>query len=51
MCEIQAGDRLGFPLEPLAEIGVVGHMRQEHLDGDGAIQPGVGWPPILPCLS
>ena len=39
---VQAGDRLGFPLEPLAEIGIVGDMRQEHLDGDRAIQAGVG---------
>ena len=39
---VQARDRLGFPLEPLAEIGIVGHMRQEHLDGDGAVQAGVG---------
>ena len=39
---VQAGDRLGFPLEPLAEIGIVGDMRQEHLDGDGAIQASVG---------
>ena len=39
---VQAGDGLGFPLEALAEIGIVGDMRQEHLDGDGAIQPGVG---------
>ncbi len=31
-----------FPLEPLAEIGIVGDMRQEHLDGDDAIQAGVG---------
>ena len=30
-----------FPLEPLAQIGIIGHMRQEHLDGDGAIQAGV----------
>ncbi len=34
---IQAGDRLSFTLEPLAEIGIVGDMRQEHLDGDGTI--------------
>ena len=39
---VQAGDRLGFPLEPLAEIGIVGHMRQEHFDGDGAVQARVG---------
>ena len=39
---VQAGDGLGFPLEPLAEIGVGGHMRREDLDGDRAIQAGVG---------
>ena len=38
----QAGDRLSFPLEPLTEIGIVGHMRQEHLDGDRAVQAGIG---------
>ena len=38
---VQTGDGLGFPLEPLAQIGIVGDMRQEHLDGDGAVQAGV----------
>ncbi len=38
---VQAGGRLGFPLEPLAQIGIVGDVRQEHLDGDGTIQAGV----------
>ena len=39
---VQAGDGLGFPLEPLAEIRIISDMRQEHLDGDGAVQAGVG---------
>ncbi len=39
---VQAGDGLGFPLEALAEIRVGGHMRGEHLDGDGAVEAGVG---------
>ena len=32
----------GLTLEPLAEIGIVGDMRGEHIDGDGAVQAGVG---------
>ena len=38
---VQAGDGLGFPLQPLAEIGIVGDMRQDRLDGDAAVEPGV----------
>ncbi len=38
---VQGRDGLGFPLEPLAEIGIVGDMRQEHLGGDGTVQAGV----------
>ena len=38
---VQAGDRLRLALEALAEIGVVGDVRGQHLDGDGAIQAGV----------
>ena len=34
---VQAGDGLGFPLEPLAEIGISGDMLGQHLDGDGAV--------------
>ncbi len=32
---------LGLALEPLAEIGIVGDMRRQYLDGDGAVQAGV----------
>ena len=48
---VQAGDRLGFPLEPLAQIGVVSGMRQEHLDGDGAVEAGVAGLVDLPHAS
>ena len=29
------------PLEPLAQIRIVRHVRRQHLDGDGAVQAGV----------
>ena len=38
---VQRGDTLHLALEPLAEIGIVSDMRQEHLDGDGAVEPGI----------
>ena len=36
---VQAG---GFALEALAEIGIVGDVRGQDLDGNGAVQAGVG---------
>ena len=39
---VQAGDRLRFALEALAEIGIVGDMRGQDLDGDGAVKASVG---------
>ena len=39
---VQAGDRLRLTLEALSEIRIVGDMRREHLDGDGALEPRVG---------
>ncbi len=38
---VQAGDGLRLALEPLLEIRVRGDVLGEHLDGDGAVQPGV----------
>ena len=38
---IQGGDRAGLALEPLLQIGIGGDVLGEHLDGDGAVQPGV----------
>ena len=34
-------NHFGLVLEPLAEIGIVGDMRQEHLDGDRTVQAGI----------
>ena len=39
---VQRGNRAGFALEPLLQIGVIGDMLGQHLDGDGAVQAGVG---------
>ena len=38
---VQAGDRLGFALEPLLQIGISGDMRGQHFDGDSAVQAGI----------
>jgi hypothetical protein len=35
-------DRLGLALEPLLQIRVSRHMLGQHVDGDGAIEAGVG---------
>jgi hypothetical protein len=37
---VQAGDGLPLALEPLLQVGVCGDMLGEHLDGDGAVEPG-----------
>ena len=39
---VQRGDRLRLALEPLLQIGISGDMLGEHLDGNGAVQAGVG---------
>ncbi len=38
---VQGSNRSGFALEPLLQIGVIGDMLGQHLDGDGAVQAGV----------
>ena len=38
---IQTGDRSGLPFESLLEIGVVGQMGRQNLDGHGAVEAGV----------
>ena len=38
---VQARDRARLLLEALLELGVIGKMRRQHLDGDGAIEPCV----------
>ena len=43
MCGVvQGGDRAGFALEPLLQVGIGRDMLGQHLDGDGAVQAGVG---------
>ncbi len=37
----QRRDRAGLALEPLLQIRIRGHMRGQHLDGDGAVEAGV----------
>ncbi len=39
---VQRGDRAGLTLEPLLEIGIRRDMLGQHLDGDRAVQAGVG---------
>ena len=39
---VQAGDGLRLALEPLLQVGVRGDMLRQHLDGDGAVEAGVG---------
>ena len=39
---VQGGDRAGLTLEPLLQIRITRDMRGQHLDGDGAVQAGVG---------
>ena len=38
---VQAGDGLGFPVEPLLQIWVRGNVLGEHLDRHGAVQAGI----------
>jgi hypothetical protein len=38
---IQAGDGTRFALEPLAQVRLVGEMRGQHFDCDGAVEPPV----------
>ncbi len=35
---VQRGEHLRFAAEPRQPIGIVGHRRQQHFDGDVAIQ-------------
>ena len=49
---IQAGNRFGFPLEPLLPDRVTGELCRQNFDGDGAFQPRVAgaidFPPCHP---
>ncbi len=38
----QRRDRAGLALEPLLQIRIRGDMLGQHLDGDGAVEAGVG---------
>jgi hypothetical protein len=40
----ERGERLGFPLEPLLQIGIAGDVRGEDFDRDGAIETCVSGP-------
>ena len=39
---VQGGDGAGLTLESLLEIRITGDMLGQHLDGDGAVEAGVG---------
>ena len=39
---VQPRDRTGLALEPLLEVRIIGDMLGQHLDGDGAVQAGIG---------
>ena len=39
---IQGRHSQGFALEPLLQIRISGNMFTQHLDGDGAIEAGIG---------
>ena len=38
---VQSGDRLGFALEPLAQVGIRADMVRQHFDGHRAVEAGV----------
>ncbi len=39
---VQSRDGAGFSFEPLLQVRVRSHMLGQHLDGNGAVQAGVG---------
>ena len=39
---VQGGDGTSFAFKPLLQIRIGGDMFWQHLDGDGAVQAGVG---------